>query len=160
MPDQHKQRLTKLRAAIAERELDQLLVTNLVNVQYLSGFTGTNATLLISAGEAILLTDFRYTVQAAEQAPQYEIVDGASEPRKALASRFGANARVGFDDADIRVQSFENLKNETAETVELVPSAGMVEQLRMIKDDHEIDAIARAAAVGTRRSGADREARD
>ena len=148
MPDAHKTRLQKLRALIAERELGQLLITNLVNVRYLSGFTGTNGTLLIGAGEAVLLTDFRYTVQAAEQSPDFTIVDGANEPRRALVSRFAPGGRVGFDDADLRVQSFENLRRELAGGVELVPAAGLVEQLRLVKDDHEIDAIAHAAAVG------------
>jgi Xaa-Pro aminopeptidase len=148
MADQHRERLQKLRGLIAAREIDQLLVTNTINVQYISGFTGTNGTLLIGSDEAFLLTDFRYTTQAAEQAPQFEVVDGASEPRKALAGRFKSGGRIGFDDSDLRVQSFENLKKELDEGVELVPSSGVVEQLRLIKDDHEIDAIARASAVG------------
>lgn len=148
MPDQHRARLKKLRALLAERELDQLLVTNSVNVHYLAGFTGTNGTLLISADEAILLTDFRYTTQAADQSPDFEVVDGASEPRKALASRFTPGGKVGFDDADLRVQSYENLKKEVAEGTQLVSASGAVEQLRLVKDDNEIDAIARASAVG------------
>ncbi|MGH2907202.1 MAG: M24 family metallopeptidase [Solirubrobacterales bacterium] len=145
MPDHHQQRLARLRAEIAEREFDQLLVTNLDNVRYLSGFTGTNGTLLVGAADAFLLTDFRYVIQAGEQAPEFETVDGASEPRKALAERFAA--KVGFDDADMRVQGFENLKKELAEGVELVPASGAVEQLRTVKDDGELDVIARAAAI-------------
>jgi Xaa-Pro aminopeptidase len=148
MADQHKTRLQKLRALISAKQLDQLLVTNSINVKYISGFTGTNGTLLVGADQAVLLTDFRYTSQAADQAPQFEIVDGASEPRKALAALFKAGGRVGFDDADMRVQSFENLKKEVDEKIELLPAAGVVEELRQVKDDAEIDAIARASAVG------------
>lgn len=148
MADQHKARLQKLRGLIAARELDQLLVTNTINVQYISGFTGTNGTLLVSSDEATLFTDFRYTTQAADQSPDFEIVDGANDPRKALAGRFKTGGRVGFDDADVRVQSFEALKKEVEDAAELVPASGVVEQLRMIKDDKEIDAIARASAVG------------
>jgi Xaa-Pro aminopeptidase len=141
-------RLASLRALIAERELDQLLVTHPSNVRYLSGFTGTNGTLLIGQDDAVLLTDFRYVAQAAEQAPGYEVIDGASEPRKALAARFKPAGRVGFDDADMRVKSYRGLKEALVHDVQLVAAHGIPEQLRMIKDDAEIDAIARAAAIG------------
>ncbi len=138
----------KLRAKLAERELDRLLVTNLDNVRYLSGFTGTNGTLLVGAGEAVLLTDFRYTVQAAEQATGFEIVDGGSEPRKRLVERIGDSARVGFDDADMRVKAHSGLVDELPEGVELVAASGLVEELRAVKSAKEIDAIARAAMIG------------
>lgn len=138
----------QLRAKLEERELDRLLVTNLDNVRYLSGFTGTNGTLLVGAGEAILLTDFRYTVQAADQAPGFEIVDGGSEPRKRLVERIGDSARVGFDDADMRVKSHRGLVEDLPEGVELVAASGLVEELRAVKTDREIDAIARAAMIG------------
>ena len=146
-PDGGASRLARLRALIAERELDQLLVSNLVNVRYLSGFTGTNGTLLIGAGEALLLTDFRYTAQAAEQAPGFELLDGGQKPRELLASRFAAPGKIGFDDADMRVQSHAALVKELPEGAELVAAAGLVEGLRAVKEPAEIEAIARAAAV-------------
>lgn len=142
------QRLERLRAAIAEREdFNVLLVTNLENVRYLTGFTGTNGTVVVSADRAILLTDFRYTVQAADQTDGYEIVDGGSEPRKRLVEAMdGANA-VGFDDADMRVKQHSGLVEELPDVIPLVPAAGIVEKLRAVKDAHEIDAIARAASI-------------
>lgn len=140
-------RLKNLRAVIAERELDGLLVTNSENVRYLSGFTGTNGTLLIDAERALLLTDFRYTQQAAEQSPDYEAVDGGPAPRQVLAERMGGLAKVGFDEADMRVKSHRALIEELPEGTELVEAAGLPEELRAVKDQAEIDAIARAAAV-------------
>jgi Xaa-Pro aminopeptidase len=139
-------RIKRLRAGLVERELDQLLVTNLDNVRYLSGFSGTNGTLLIGADEAVLLTDFRYTVQAAAQAEYFETIDGGTEPRKRLVERLGA--RVGFDDADMRVKAHAALVEELPETTELVSASGLVEGLRAVKDAHEIDSIARAAMIG------------
>lgn len=140
-------RIKRLRAALLERELDALLVTNLENVRYLSGFTGTNGTLVIDAERAILQTDFRYTVQAADQAEYFEIVDGQTEPRRLLVEAFAGAARVGFDDADMRVKSYKGLVKELEEGTELVPASGIVEALRAVKDDREIDAIARAAMI-------------
>lgn len=146
--DEHKVRLKKLRELIVEKELSQLLVSNPQNVRYMSGFTGSNGTLLVGADDAILLTDFRYTVQAAEQAPAYETLDGGSEPRKLLIGRFADAGRIGFDDADMRVKSRAAWLEALPEGIEFVPADGIVEKLRMIKDDNEIDAIARAAMIG------------
>lgn len=140
-------RIARLREELAARELDLLLVTALDNVKYLSGFTGTNGTLVIGADRAVLLTDFRYTVQAAEQSEFFEIVDGGSEPRQRLVEAFDGATAIGFDDADMRVKSHEALLKELPEGLELVSAAGIVEELRAVKDDHEIDAIARAALI-------------
>jgi Xaa-Pro aminopeptidase len=146
--DEHKIRLKKLRELVAEKELSQLLISNPHNVRYISGFTGSNGTLLVGADDAILLTDFRYTVQAAEQSPVFETIDGGSEPRKALVERFPEGGKIGFDDADMRVKAHEAWKAAIPEGIELVPTDGLVEKLRMIKDDNEIDAIARASMIG------------
>lgn len=140
-------RIGRLRAVLIERELDALLVTNLENVRYLSGFTGTNGTLFISADRAILLTDFRYTVQAADQAEYFEIADGGSEPRKVLIETLEGASSVGFDDADMRVKSYEGLVKELPQGVSLEPASGVVEAIRSVKDAHEIDAIARASMI-------------
>jgi Xaa-Pro aminopeptidase len=140
-------RLASLRGLLVERELDALLVTNLVNVRYLSEFTGTNAILLVSAREALLLTDFRYTEQASAQAPGFEIVDGGEQPRELLAERMPAPGRAGFDDADMRVQAHAAWLKALPDGVEMVAAAGLVEQLRAVKDAGELDAIARAAGI-------------
>ncbi len=67
-------RLERLAEEIAERELDSLLVTNLVNVRYLTGFTGTSGACVVTPSRRIFLTDFRYVEQAAEQVPDFERV--------------------------------------------------------------------------------------
>lgn len=140
-------RIKRLRAELSERELDALLVTNGDNVRYLSGFTGTNGTLIVSQSSAILLTDFRYIVQASDQADYFEIVDGGNDPRKKLIELFDPAKSVGFDDADVRVKFHAGLVKELPEGVALEPAAGLVESIRAVKDDHEIDAIARAAMI-------------
>ena len=74
----HSQRRDRLRAQLETRGLDALLVTDLVNVRYLSGFTGSNGALLVFADDfndrsPVLATDGRYRTQAAEQAPDLEV---------------------------------------------------------------------------------------
>lgn len=140
-------RLAALREAIAQRELDQLLIGDLVNVRYLSGFTGTNAALLVGAEDALLLTDFRYITQASEQSPGFEILDGGSKPRELLADRMAAPGKIGFDDANMRVQAHEAWLKALPAGAELVAASGLVEQLRAVKQPAEIDAIARAAEI-------------
>lgn len=140
-------RIKRLRAELIERKLDALLVTNSNNVRYLSGFTGTNGTLIVSQSSAILLTDFRYIVQANDQAGYFETVDGGTDPRKKLIEAFDSAKTVGFDDADLRVKFHAGLVKELPEGTSLEPASGLVEEIRAVKDDHEIDAIARAAEV-------------
>ena len=141
-------RLARLRDAIAARDdFELLLVTNIENVRYLSGFTGTNGTLVVAADRAILLTDFRYLTQAAEQTEGFEIVDGGSEPRKRLVEATGGARAVGFDDADMRVKAHAALTAELAGAAELVSAAGLVERIRAVKDAGEIAAIARASSI-------------
>ena len=76
-------------ARLAEQELDCLLVTNLLNVRYLTGFTGTNGACIVTPDERLFLTDFRYVEQAEEQVHGYERVevgrDMLRRPRRAAA---------------------------------------------------------------------------
>lgn len=124
-----------------------MLVTAPANVRYLSGFTGTNGTLLISQQSARLFTDFRYLEQAARQAAAYEVVDGGSKPRVLLAAGIAEFDRVGFDDADVRVKSHAGLLAELGARAELIATSGLVERLREVKDGSEITAIADASEI-------------
>ena len=120
--------------------LDAILVTRLVNVRYLSGFTGSNAALLIRADDdtPVLATDGRYRTQAAQQVPDAEIViERACGPF--LTGRAAASGvrRLGFESHVVTVEEFDSLAKEALD-VELVRAAGMVEALREIKDAGEV----------------------
>lgn len=141
-------RLALLRAGIAERELDRLIVSNLTNVRYLTGFTGTNGLLVVSAERAVLLTDFRYVAQAGEQVTAYEVIDAGREPRKALAALLAG--KIGFDDAQMTVQSHARIAAELPDGAELIAASGVVEQLRRVKVDAELAHIATAAQIADR----------
>ncbi len=117
-----------------------MLVTRLVNVRYLSGFTGSNAALLIRADDdtPVLATDGRYRTQAAAQVPDVEIViERACGPF--LTGRAAADGarRLGFESHVVTVDGFD-ARTKVACDTELVRAAGTVEALREVKDAGEV----------------------
>jgi Xaa-Pro aminopeptidase len=128
-----------------ERELDSLLVTNLVNVHWLCGFTGTNGACVLTAEDRLFVTDFRYVEQAGEEVEGFETVRGERDLLADLAERL--RGRAGFDDAHVTVRAHAKLSEALPEGVELVPAAGLVERLREVKDEGELRAIAAAAQL-------------
>ena len=160
MPETHAARRDRLRAALAEPPADDLagepaeaaLVTSLVNVRYLTGFTGSNAALLVTADGGVLATDGRYTAQAGRQAPDVELlIDRECAP--ALAARAakdgGRPARLRGARRDRR-DCTDGCADRAGET-ELVPLRHAVEQLRPVKDEDEIACSARRARSATGR---------
>jgi Xaa-Pro aminopeptidase len=120
--------------------LDAMLVTRLVNVRYLSGFTGSNAALLIRADDdtPVLATDGRYRTQAAQQVPDAEIViERACGPFLAGRAASLGVRRLGFESHVVTVEGYDSLA-KAAGDAELVRAAGTVEALREIKDAGEV----------------------
>jgi Xaa-Pro aminopeptidase len=140
-------RADRLVELLAERELDSLLVTNLLNVRYLTGFTGTNGASVVSPDERLFFTDFRYVSQAREQVPDFERIEASHDMLGDLVKRL--HGRAGFDDDDLSVASHRKLGEKLPDGVELVPAGGLVEQLRAVKDDAEAAAMAAAAEIST-----------
>jgi Xaa-Pro aminopeptidase len=140
-------RADRLVELLTERELDALVVTNLVNVRYLTGFTGSNAACVITPEQRVFLTDFRYVSQATDQVPDFVRVKGERDLLGDVAERLSPPARVGFEDATLTVRSFERLKGLVGDGVELVAAGSLVEELRALKDADEIEAIRAAAAL-------------
>jgi Xaa-Pro aminopeptidase len=134
-------------ALLDERELDALLVTDLVNVRYLTGFTGSNGACVISREERLFLTDFRYVQQAREQVPDFERGELGRDMLADLAKRL--RGRTGFDDEDMSVASHRKLAEAAPEGVELVPASGLVERLRAVKDESEVASMRAAAELAT-----------
>lgn len=134
------QRRDRLRARLVSAELDAILVTDLVNVRYLSGFTGSNAALLIRADDPtpVLATDGRYRTQAAQQAPDAQIViERACAPHLAGRAAQGGARRLGFESHVVTVDGHRALV-EAVGDAELVRAPGAVEALREVKDAGEI----------------------
>lgn len=138
-------RADRLVALLEERSLACLLVTNLVNVRYLTGFTGTNGACLVSPEERLFFTDFRYVERARAEVRDFERVEGGRELLGDLAAR--VHGRAGFDDAHVSVRTHRRLAEKAGEGVELVPAGGLVERLREVKDEHELRAMRAAAEI-------------
>lgn len=135
------QRRDRLRRRLADSGLDAMLVTDLVNVRYLSGFTGSNAALLVLAADAtpVLATDGRYRTQAAQQAPDAEVViERACGVHLAGRAARGGAVRLGFESHVVTVDAFTALTKAAGDSVEWVRAAGTVEALREVKDAGEI----------------------
>lgn len=140
-------RADRLVELLRERELDSLLVTDLVNVRYLTGFTGTNGACVVTPDERLFLTDFRYVAQAEEQVRDFERLPAARELASDLADHL--RGRAGFDDEHVTVRTHERLAEKVGKEVELVAAGGLVEQLREVKEPGELERIAEAARAAT-----------
>ena len=138
-------RADRLVALLEERSLDWLLVTNLVNVRYLTGFTGTNGACLVSPDERLFFTDFRYVERARAEVRDFERVEGGRDLLGDLAARL--RGRSGFDDAHLSVRAHRRLAEKAGEGVELVPAGGLVERLREQKDEGELRLMRAAAQI-------------
>jgi Xaa-Pro aminopeptidase len=141
-----------LRATAAERGLDAVLVTNLLNVRYLTGFTGSNGALLLRTDGADLLgTDGRYTTQAGIQVPDVELlVDRATVAALARAAVQRGTGTLGYESHDVTVDGLAALQKMLAEAGTAPALASVrraVEGLRAIKDDDEVESLRRACAV-------------
>ncbi len=152
-------RAERLAAELRERDVDALLVTAPVNVRYLTGFTGSNGVALVLADERAdaqggegsrgrFLTDFRYRTQSAEQVARAfsrEIVAGNLIEAAAGELAGAGGGKLGYDDASMTVATHARLRAALSEEWELAPSAGLVEALRAVKDEREVE-LMRAAA--------------
>ncbi|MBU3706088.1 MAG: aminopeptidase P family protein [Mycobacterium sp.] len=139
----HSQRRDRLAARLAASGVDAMLVSDLVNVRYLSGFTGSNAALLVFADDhpAVLATDSRYQTQAARQAPDLDVVIERACGRHLVGRALTDGAvRIGFESHVVTVDGFGALTAEVPEGcgAELVRASGTVEHLREVKDAGEL----------------------
>ncbi len=160
-----------------EAEPDLLVLTNPVNLRYITGFTGTNGLALLAAAEGgpkLFLTDFRYETQSAAQVPElferqiYAInliealagelspseestgegaEEGAEPPRTNLAELFAGGGRLGFEDGAMTVKQHTHLRELLPEEWELLPCGGLVEELREVKQPAELTRIRAASEL-------------
>src|SRR6476659_10217822 len=133
-------RIERLRELLEE----PLLVTNLVNVLYLTGFDSSNTALLVEPDRARLFTDFRY-IESARAIDEVEAV----QTKRAVIGWLCENlsGRIGFE-ADVLPWSYAEQLRDAG--VELVPRKGLVEQLRAVKDEGELETFRRACAITDR----------
>jgi Xaa-Pro aminopeptidase len=142
-------RTDRLIAALDGAGIELLLVTNLVNVRYLTGYTGSNGLALIGPQTRIFVTDFRYVEQAAAEVdPSYEQIKADQDLAVEIAELVPTGRpRIGFEEEHVSVGRHRKLTELLGDPAELVGVTGLVEQLRRVKDAEEIERIAAAAGI-------------
>jgi len=141
-------RLTKLRAILPEHDIDAILISQPQNRRYLSGFTGSAGWLVITAERAVMATDFRYYEQVEREAPGFELAriqTRVSDLLPEVLADLGIK-RLGFESQHLTVEQLSTF-NKAADGVEWLPLENTVEKIRAVKDQDEIDALRRSAAL-------------
>ena len=120
-----------------------LFITNLLNVRYLSGFTGSNAALLVTDSNAILATDSRYEIQAAQQVPDLQVVIGRNFPELLLGKL--SKSDVIVEGTEVSIDSYQKLVSSFEH--QFTSRIGLVESMRSVKDESEIALIKQACEI-------------
>ncbi len=144
-----KNRVAAARACMETCNIDALLLLNLANIRYLSGFTGTDGALLLFRDDGCFLTDSRYSTQASAEVPHFrKLVYKEKGPALSLVLNEKKAKRVGFESESLTVAFFRTLSDLMPE-VELVPLGQELSTLRIVKDKNEIDTIERASEIAS-----------
>ena len=141
-------RADRVRAQLVEVGCDALVVTDLTNVRWLTGFTGSAGVLVVRPGDMVLVTDGRYQEQAADQLAAAGVVADiaiARDTTSRLADILGGVERVGLEADDVTWDTHQRWS--AALPGPLVPTVGLVLGLRAVKDDGEVDRLQRAAEI-------------
>jgi Xaa-Pro aminopeptidase len=144
-------RRQRIARELPEYKSDVLVVSGLPNVRYLSGFTGSNALLLLTATQAVLFTDPRYTIQASEESDCPVRIERGS--LYAAASKWIAKKklkRIAIERSRLTFGAFSELQEKLKLGATLQPTAGLVEKHRMVKSPEEIEAIRRSVETNSR----------
>ena len=147
-------RADKVLAKLERRGLDALLLTADANIRYVTGFTGSESYVLLSFRGRFFITDGRYTEQAEKECPGFTVIEwkkGSRTVERVLAGlcRKHQLRRIGFEQDRLTYESHRKL-SDALSGVELVPTKGVVEDIRYVKDPEEIDCIRKAAEIADR----------
>lgn len=149
----HAARRAAVRDVLVQHEVDALLVTDLINIRYLTGFTGSNAAVLVHAWDSsesekntVICTDGRYLTQVAEQVPDLRAeINRLSARRLVELACEWSLGRLGYESHVVTVDQYHGLL-DLGQGSELVAVPGQIEKLRMVKDEHEVELL-RAACT-------------
>jgi Xaa-Pro aminopeptidase len=150
-----KRRQKQLRIALANAQVDALLVTHLPNIRYLCGFTGSAGALLITEKQCVFFTDGRYTTQARAEVSGARIVIGKRAPMAALAEWLQSQKavvrgirRTGFEGDSLSFAAYKSMAKAMPSGIQLRSVSSMVESIRIIKDSDELERMRAAALLG------------
>ncbi len=140
-------RIKTLTGKLKDTGTDAAIITDGINIRYLSGFTGTEAYLIVSGQDKYIVTDSRYTGQARKESPGWETVEyrGIMEPVIAGIVQGMNMQRIGFEDRNLTFFRYHELKDRLG--IQMVPLGGLVDELRMEKESSEIVMMRKAAGI-------------
>ena len=140
-------RIEKLRNLIKEKNCDGVLITSRSNTFYFSGFDGSASLMLITPDKAYLTTDFRYIEYAKELCGDYyEVSMYDGDPYKALAEKAMSLNNMAFEDQDVSFSRYQAIKGAFT-NIEFIQLQKEIDELRVIKDEHEINIIKKAVEI-------------
>lgn len=142
------ERLERLRERMTKEKIPALLLTNPINIGYLSGFVGSEDIALITLKKAILLTDFRYLEEAKKRMIDFQIKERKGPLLKALVPALNKLKikELGFEAEHLSYSQYRNLSQDL-KGIRLIPTRGWVENLRQIKERGEVKSIKEAIKI-------------
>ncbi|MDR2346422.1 MAG: Xaa-Pro peptidase family protein [Planctomycetaceae bacterium] len=144
--DRYQIRRDKIISLLSKNQIDAFLITSPNNIRYLTGFTGGEAFLYLSKTGTVLISDARYTIQIDEECSNIDVqICPLGEHTKEIRSITKAkkSLRVGIESESITLHEYKSI-TEAIPELKFVPTKGLVEELRQIKDSSEIELIRKA----------------
>lgn len=142
--ERYATRRSKLMAALRARDLNAILISSEKNVQYLTGFSGDSTYLLIGKDVTVLISDSRYTTQIEEECPGLDVyIRPHTQKMPEAVGKVIKKAKLSqvcFESGNVTVETFETWGTH-CKTTEFISASGLVEELRMVKDAHELSQI-------------------
>ncbi|MCK4259792.1 MAG: aminopeptidase P family protein [Halanaerobiales bacterium] len=142
-------RVENLKKLFSEKQIDGVMITKAENRRYITGFTGSSGIVIVSGEKNVLITDFRYLEQAAEQAQGFEIVDGSLDmvvAAKDVVQKLNIT-NLGFESQGMNYYEYQQYSKNLNVITKMIPLETMVEELRLYKDEEEIQRIQKAAEI-------------
>lgn len=141
------EKLIQIREKLEENQLDAILITSPINRRYVTGFTGTAGAAIVTANEALFITDFRYIEQATEQAKDFTIIQHKQKMIQELHNQLEKLSvkRVGFEKDHTTFTEYEQYQRTFSK--ELIPVSGILEDLRLVKSASELSIMKQAAKI-------------
>lgn len=140
-------KLQKLRQEMAQHEIEAFLITSEFNLRYITEFTGSSGLAIVTKDDALFITDFRYTEQAADQVKGFEIIQAKTnllEEAAEQAKKLGLKT-ISFEKDFVTYASYEQYGEKME--AELQPVSGIIEKIRMIKTPEEVEILKAAAKI-------------
>jgi Xaa-Pro aminopeptidase len=147
--DPHPGRLARLRSAVAAAGHDHFLVTNPLDVAYLTGFDGGDSYLFLSARSAVVLSDFRYQEELEPVRRLATILIRTGSMKEGLVQVFGERSvtSCAIQAETMTIAERDGLAKALGRTRKLIPTTGIVAAMRTIKDESEVDLIRKAVRI-------------